>query len=317
MDRLLDQVVEQSNQWCSQWTIFNPTYVLPVALINIVQFPDLPILSILSRVKNSMWIYAIDDLVDGGKLTERELRIALFECALVASAADNIKPESELARTLQVLHRELMEFPNYQHVARMWSTSLIRTIDGMMYEYWMQRRYKPIQFTAELPPYDEYIYYARSSIAITYLWITGLILETDVGIKTELPGLFRLADQCALVIRLANDVCTFKRELEEGGVNAVALCISQLLATAGREPISNLIARASRTVSRRVDRELARARAIAKTVRTDSAVEERFLRATEVSVDLYRRSDIRVWSKIVNKNDFEGSSDRAGQVAGR
>jgi len=301
LERELDPVVEQALVWCARWSILNPATVIPVSLVNVVQFHNLPTLSILTRVKCSLWVFALDDEIDSGRVPELALPKILEECYLAASDVKAARPRSELARSLHELQQELAVAPSYELVYPLWATSLIRMIDGMMYEHWMQQRFRPLDYEDDLPPLAEYLHYARHSIAITHLWITGLILEADPTLEQVLPALYRLADQCALVIRLANDYSTYEREANEGGVNAIALRVHELIASGAQTEVASAIQVAKDDILATLRSEQQVAARLASRIRTASSIQRRFIRATTVSVDLYVNRDFRVWTAAVKE----------------
>lgn len=295
VEHLLDHVAAKTEEWCRAWTIFNPETILPVSIVNIIQFFHLPVDAIVERAKHSLWVYALDDVMDGRQLNEDEILASVSECSVVACGGI-VPVHTELASSLSELRRDLVPYYHYSTVYPFWATSLIRTIDGMMYERWMQKKFTPLRLSDPLPPFDEYIYFARSSIAITYLWMTGLILEHDPSLANFLPQLYQLAEQCALVIRLANDWATFDRESSEGGLNAIAVRAHQLLTQSSCADVATLVSQARSELRDRIQAERQELQLLAGRIRTPTGIEQRFVRATNFSADLYLERDIRWWA---------------------
>lgn len=292
--KFLDPVVATTEKWCKAWTIFNLETILPVSIINILQLSHLPVDAIVERAKHSQWVYALDDVMDGRQLNEDEVLASMSECSTVACGA-NVPVYTELASSLSELRASLASYSHYSTVYPYWATSLIRTVDGMMYERWMQKKFTPLRLSDPIPPFDEYVYFARNSIAITYLWMTGLIFEHDPSLADFLPQLYRLAEQCALVIRLANDWATFDRESSEGGLNAIAIRAHQLLAHASCTDDAAAVSQARSELRDRIRAERQQLQLLAGTIRTPTRIEQRFVRATDFSADLYLERDIRWW----------------------
>ncbi len=280
----------EASNWCTQWTIFDPSTVVPITAVNLVQFPSLSDGAVLARTRHCLWVYALDDLMDGPAQVDETLR----ECYLSAYGAGLDSHVSELSRSLGQIRAELARFPGFSSLYPIWLVSFEKMLSGMVYERWMQTRRLRAEWSFVLPAYDEYMHYAVDSIAIPHLWITGLVLEQDESIPEALWSLCALVKQCAVVVRLANDLASYRREEQEGVVNAVAV-IREELRERDKADENECTARALTVVGERLTQSRADLREMARQIRTRTRIEHRYVRAAELSADLYAAGDVRDW----------------------
>jgi hypothetical protein len=157
----------------------------------------------------------------------------------------------------------------------------------MAVEYWRSRNQLSVPGADLVPSIEDYLYFARYSIGLPYIWMTTLILDNDVSCLESMQALTTLSATCGVAMRLANDLRSFPAEQELGKLNALHLL-------GGGPHGSNWSEqRARQRVSQLLDEALARARREADLVQTVAGIERGFLRATEFGVELYRRSDFR------------------------
>lgn len=291
--KLLEAVVSDAQQWCDRWTLFNRGPILPLALLTCVQFPHLSGAQVGLRVRSSLWIYALDDLIDGENVADGELEALLAQCLDVARFGRACSGMHELAASLSRLRDEFSAQPLWDAVFRAWVMSLGLLFDGMMRERVARQELRTGGCLMNPLSVDDYLSFAAHSIGLPHQWVAGLAMESDARIPRDLPSLVALAEQCGMAMRLANDGATWDREESEGGVNAVRLergsydpAVSPRLAL--------LLAR--RRVRNRMGRELQACRDLASSIHGSHSVANRFVRATEFGVELYARQDLRTWA---------------------
>ncbi len=107
---------------------------------------------------------------------------------------------------------------------------------------------------------------------------------------SALRDLVALATQCGRVARLANDLATYNREVQEGRVNALNLVSSAMQRRSIPEPPAEA---AARIVESRLHREMERAHNLSDSIATDSMVNQRFIDVTQFGIEIYSRSDFR------------------------
>ena len=296
----------ETEAWCRQWPMINRDAIGPVSLISIIGQYYLTIPAMLLRSKNTLWALALDDMIDDGAVTEIALLTALGELDVVASGHET-SPVHPIAQCLDTIREELSQYPNYELIHPLWASALARVIDGMMFEYW--GRGGPA--ASSMPDLAEYMYFARSSIALTLVWMAGLILEPEPCRGEAASQLFQLAERCAVPMRLANDLAGFDREDAAGELNALRIVIAQLESERPGMPSRTLERVARRDLRDRIHVELAGARAFAQSIATPPRITDRFIRATEFGVDLYLRHDFRLWGSALQ----EKIRTRQGPVA--
>lgn len=290
---LLDSVVSDAQQWCDGWSLFNRGPILPLALLTCVQFPHLSSAQVGLRVRSSLWIYALDDLVDNGDIADADLQNLLARCLDVARCGRVGADMHELATTLSRLRDDFSTQPMWDAVFPAWVSSLELLLDGMMREHMVRRQLRDDGVLLSPLSVDDYLRFAAHSIGLPHQWVAGLAMEPDEGIRDDLPSLVRLAEQCGIAMRLANDGATWNREEAEGGVNAVRL---ERWSFDPEVPSRLALLLARRRVQRRMGQELEACRDLAASIRRSAAVASRFVRATEFGVDLYARQDLRTWA---------------------
>jgi hypothetical protein len=294
--QLIDPVAERSRQWCADFSILDERHVLPVALLTIVNHPDWDPERLLSRMKNTLWVFALDDALDDAGRDDDALLRTVADCHLAAAGIRAGGFSDELALVLDHVRHDLEQYPFFERLQGLWIASLMRVLEGMMYERWVQQRLHRTGGVGALPGDEEYMYFARGSIAIPHLWVTSIIIESDPRTLDVLRPLLQLFEECAHAMRLANDLATFERESEEGGINAVAVRVGHLTRGGDGPDRSAIIARAKSDVERQMRKARLRARRLAQSIETSSGIEQGFLRATEFGINLYRVIDFRAWS---------------------
>ncbi|MBM2810144.1 MAG: hypothetical protein HW416_903 [Chloroflexi bacterium] len=293
----LDDLIEGAESWCLQWSVFNKATIAPIAILSLVHQPHVTNDALLTRVKWTLWLYAMDDMMDGQRAPSSDLFETLRQCYVGGCGVGGQATEGELLRSLESIRRELAGFPNYAVILPFWASSLARVLDAMMYEFWMRRRRTSSSLLEPIPPFDEYMYFARQSTSLPSVWMTALMIEPDLQLGGAMLDLVRLSEQCAVVVRLVNDLAGLDREMEEGQVNAVTIRAHMLSAREPSSAVAAILSRATRDVRRRLRLEQRRLRQLASEVREARAIAAGFVRATDFAVDLYLNCDLRDWAK--------------------
>src|SRR5581483_8117364 len=153
-----------------------------------------------------------------------------------------------------------------------------------------------------LPSLLEYLFFSHSSIALTHVWMTGLIVGPDEIEWSILTKLYLLAEQCGVGMRIANDWSTFSRERIEGRVNAVTIEAANLSGYTG-EPNEDVVHQARGRLAAMAREEQRKAEDIAASLQPANSVSKRFVRTTQFGVELYLRGDFRGWvDQIAERN---------------
>jgi hypothetical protein len=249
-------------------------------------------------------------LIDDQATPDGELYDMLLECELVASGCALAAPKSELARMLEEVVEDARTYASFPAFWPLWSASLTRVTDGMMYARWASRRIGRGESAGCLPSLEEYLYYARSSIGLFHLWVGGAFVEPDPNLLSLLAALSPVADRCAIAMRLANDIASFERESAQGEINAITI----VAAAPGSGPIpaggDQAITVARQAVEDRMNRELAAAHRLIEARGAEAACDyvraERLVRATEYGIAMYLARDFRLWDEHSQTNSGNG-----------
>jgi len=299
--RTLPSLVLDASQWSRGWLTVSPTTVIPITLQACVQLGHLRYDAMLTRVKSGLWMYALDDLLDNGGLREGDLQDVLRECFDIACGSLAGKRDEltyglgELAGALHDICEQLGAQRNHTAVYPYWLVSMTRVFEGMAYEYWLGEQFRncDTRIGASLP---EYMHFARYSIFVPNLWLAGLMSEPDDSLRLALASLSRLAEQCGVVVRLANDLGTCDRETKEGRINSVVLRARDLLSNAEAKDYASAVLQAKKDILQQIRAEQVELQRLAQCVHTHSGIERGFVRGADFAVSLYLDRDIREWA---------------------
>lgn len=296
LNRLLEPVTTEVQGWCQEYAVINSSLIVPIAVWAIVQLPHFSARALSTVVRATLWAVAIDDLFDKQKVSSEELHELVREVYLLAcQTSKTSKPKSIFGEILLALMAELKHYKLWSELHAFWATSLLKMLDGMVYEYWLQRQFKASDSYKALPNLDAYLHYATYSTTVPPMWISMLILNDDLSILKELPLLARLIEQCATAIRLANDLGGSRREEAESRINALDLARWQLLGQDRPLSSKEAIVQAKATVEKRLKIEQEKVHMLAESFRTESQIERRFSRSVDFGIELYGAHDLREW----------------------
>jgi hypothetical protein len=183
------------------------------------------------------------------------------------------------------IKRQLSACSLFSSLAAGWVASVIRVLDGMMFEYWQSRWNRERDSGPASCSLDQYLYFGRSSIGLPHVLQTSMILANDDSVLGCVGDLGDLAALCGSAMRLANDVRSFDREHRAGKLNSLDLLQAWPSQTSQSEAPTQL-----RTL---VERELDRAEQLASVIRTGTGLEKRFVRGTRFGVEMYWIRDFR------------------------
>lgn len=290
---LLEPVTTNAEAWCHRHPFISPKSVLPVSIVIIVQHPGLAPENISTVVKAVLWITAIDDSFDGNSLSGSELSAVTEECLRVA-CSPYVRPSSPIAACLKELRDDLSARTTWLAFQATWAAALTQVLDSSTYEYWMNRRFSG---HADLSPptFEEYFSFSRTSIGLTFLWLTGIIAEDKPELVPDLPDLLVFAGQCSHALRLANDLATYKRERTEGTLNSVFLHAVHLCREKPELTWQAAEAEALQMVERARDAALEQARVIVGARSAARDIKKRLLRGLELGTEIYALRDVREW----------------------
>jgi hypothetical protein len=293
---MLDSVIEQVQLWCDSRSSFNPSTIMPVTLIMCVQFPDMDVTSTVLRVQANLWVFALDDFLDDPGTTSSEAERVANDCRVVVTAAlGSENPGTHYGLILSDIKNSLAKYPLFTQLWPIWSVSLVRLVDAMMFEYWTRLRNLGGHGRQTLPTIEEYLFFGRTSIGLPFIWMTNLVPCNDQSTLRFLAELIELADVCGELMRLANDRRSFGAEDLVGKINSLHLVKEEQRVQGSQTSLVSHVRRLQ-----------AQMREKARRISTTTGVEERFIRATEFGIEIYERSDFRTLAaEVLN----EGTDD--------
>jgi Terpene synthase family 2, C-terminal metal binding len=219
------------HRWAARYPLIRRVRVWPLSLSVAAGAPFSSVEALISTARLSLWVFTIDDLFDEERVPQGELnkRAARYS----ALAHREIAPPSgdSLATALCELRDDLATYPLFEPLATEWANSLCGTIDGMMREYqWRLAYRKGADDSATLPTYEEYVATGRYSIGgPPHIW-AALITTDDPSTPAHLDHLRAMEQLASTCIRLANDLQSYQKEIDEGKINALVILSRELRA---------------------------------------------------------------------------------------
>lgn len=283
-------VLAEAHELCVRHQILPRTAIEPISAISLVQHPDLDARAVAVQVALTLWVIAVDDLLDSAPNNEAIPRSLLTECLQAAHGADGPPAGNPYAEALWALECRLAASRLWPSIFPFWAELLTKLLEAHLYEHTASRRLQQAGGESSTSV-AEYLRHGRHSIGLPWLLVSGLALGSDPSTAANLPRLVRLAVQCGLVMRLGNDLATSLREQEEGSVNCLVL-INRL---SERRPRRWRTVNAQRSIRERLQRERVRAFRLGEQIQTDSAIEARFLRVMDLGIAFYEVADFREW----------------------
>ncbi|GII75901.1 hypothetical protein Sru01_08830 [Sphaerisporangium rufum] len=163
--------------------------------------------------KATLWAFALDWLVDHEHRSPAEARALVDGCLAVAAGAAPAAGD-ELARMLADIRDELAAAPAFAELGGMWREELRRTLTAMLREW----EWKAAGLT---PSLDDYLGNADNHgfcFVFACHWIA-----TGGPAAAGRDRVIAASRAVQLVMRLLNDVSSYRRDLEWGDLNALLL----------------------------------------------------------------------------------------------
>ena len=219
---LSEHTAHALEDWVARYPAIRKVRVWPVALSVVAAAPHSTLDAAVAVARLGLWIFALDDVFDEEQLPERELMRRADRYQAIALGHSAAPAGDALAAALNEIREELAGFALFEPLSEDWTTSLCRTIQGMIREYgWRQQHLS--EDASGLPSYQEYVENGLYSIGIPPHDWASVITTGDssaVDCRPHLHAMDRIAGTC---IRLANDLRSYKKELAEGNVNSLLI----------------------------------------------------------------------------------------------
>jgi hypothetical protein len=144
-----------------------------------------------------------------------------------------------MATALCEVREDLASYALFEPLGSEWANALCGTIDGMMREYDWRLDYRDVaDLQATLPSYEEYVATGRYSIGgPPHIW-AAVITSDDPSTPAHLDHLRAMEQLASRCIRLANDLQSYQKEVDEGKINALVILSRELRATGVPEELA-------------------------------------------------------------------------------
>ena len=218
-------VIRQVRAWAAGYSQALQSRVSLVALIFTAAAPFASLSSLTVAAKLGVWAGAIDDLFDEHLLPAPALaRVAANYAERAAGHGRPRQAASDpLGSALEDIIGDLQRFPMFVALRSSWSETLARTLDAMAWEDDVSRRYRSSRRSCVLPSYAEYMERGYISSVVSLYAVTAMVSLDDRSVLDRLAAMHQLEVEAATCVRLANDLGTHAKEVDEGKVNSLII----------------------------------------------------------------------------------------------
>lgn len=209
------------HRWAARYPLIRRVRVWPVALSVAAAAPFNSLEALISTARLNLWVFTLDDLFDEERVPSSELMRRARRYRDLVLGQPTAPARDSLASALSEIRSDLMEYPLFNSLGHEWAQALCGTIDGMMQEYEWRLSYR--QSVESLPTYEEYLAAGRYSVGgPPHVW-ASLITTNDPSTPRHLEHLRPMERITSTCIRLANDLQSYAKELNEGKINALVI----------------------------------------------------------------------------------------------
>jgi hypothetical protein len=219
------------HRWAARYPLIRRVRVWPLSLSVAAGAPFTSVEALISTARLSLWVFTLDDLFDEERVPQVELMKRAERYRALAHREITPPSGDSLATALCELRDDLAGYPLFESLGQEWANALCGTIDGMMREYqWRLAYRKGTDARATLPSYEEYVATGRYSIGgPPHMW-AALITSDDPSTPAHLEHLRAMEQLASTCIRLANDLQSYQKEVDEGKINALVILSRELRA---------------------------------------------------------------------------------------
>lgn len=215
-------------QWAARYPLIRRVRVWPLALSVSAASPFSSLDALISTTRLSLWVFTLDDLFDEERAPEKELLRRAERYRAVALGEPVAPSRDSLATALRDVREDLATYPLFGSLGHEWENALAGTIHGMVTEYHWRLRHRS-EGASALPSYEDYIENGLYSIGgPPHVW-AALITTGDPSTPYHLDHLRLMERAACTAIRLANDLRSYQKEIDEGNVNALVLISGRLI----------------------------------------------------------------------------------------
>ena len=222
---------QKLHRWAARYPLIRRVRVWPLSLSVAAGAPFTSVEALISTARLSLWVFTLDDLFDEERVPQGELMKRAQRYTALAHREMACPTGDSLATALCELRDDLATYSLFGPLGSGWANALCGTIDGMMREYqWRLAYRKGTDEQATLPTYEEYVATGRYSIGgPPHMW-AALITCDDPSTPAHLAHLSAMEQIASTCIRLANDLQSYQKEVDEGKINALVILSRELRA---------------------------------------------------------------------------------------
>jgi len=188
---------------------FDPAFFSTITMANAFCAPWLPAGQLRLTNRITLWVFALDRLIDHVATEPAEVEDIVRRCL-----AEHPVPGDPLTGFLAEIRTELAGAAAYPVLGGIWTDELRRMLDAMAREWaWKS--------AGRLPTLDAYLDNAEFGFSLVY--VSHWLATTDPGQVGDIPALRTAGQAIQRVIRLLNDLGTYRRERQTGDLNALLL----------------------------------------------------------------------------------------------
>ncbi|WP_169948476.1 terpene synthase family protein [Microbispora sp. H11081] len=192
---------------------FDPAFFAGVSMVTAFGSPWASPGELRAVGRASLWIFAVDRLVDQVAGSRAEVETLVAEC-LAAAGAGPAQDAPAVVRYLTDLRDELAAEPAYPALGPVWLDRLGRTLRAMVQEWRWREEGAPVSL-------DEYLQGA-DGCGSSFVNVSHWIRTGDPWTLGNIDELLRVSDEVQRYLRLLNDLATRERERALGDANALA-----------------------------------------------------------------------------------------------
>lgn len=309
--------------WTNRFPIFNRARFPALALTLAAHLPDRPrsdrsLIGLLS-----LWIAAFDELVDQDWVTGSARLELADQCkAAVGGVAQNtydslhsscsgsrttLSSGEQLLCALDELRLRLMSLEPEITLAEYWQHTFGHMIDGIVVQRELGASLyagisdqpaseHPILLPADVPPYDVLMRTLHHSIGVPHYLATCFLMYRDPELADRLPSLIPVVEACAKAVRLANDLRSWRRDIQERNINMLVAATAAISRAEPALPPSECHERAMHQLAERLAIHVTEMHSLLNaSLRPDGAVERGLVRLVDVVTGVYASHDYHTW----------------------
>jgi hypothetical protein len=202
---------------------FDPALFSTVALANAFCAPWLTADQLRVTNRSALWVFALDWMVDYLATTRAQVDDIVMRCLAVA---DGAPAESDpLTRFLADIRDSMTGSSAFPWLHPIWCEQLRRVLQAMARE-WVWRSTRDNCVRGASPTIDEYLANA-DNLGFTFVYLSHWIFTVEPGPIERVDELLAAGAEVQRLLRLVNDVCTYRRDLSWGDLNALMLGVTE------------------------------------------------------------------------------------------